>query len=99
MSIKKYTQAEIHFTSLITFIIFKKLLGATHDKANRLVAVAYSIRKSSGNKKCSNSHFEKRRWTLSAETAGISFYVKRVWNPLYVKMRIAVKNGLTFLNQ
>jgi hypothetical protein len=51
MSIKKYTQAEFQFTFLITFIIFKKLLGATHDKANRLVVAAYSIRRVSGNRK------------------------------------------------
>ncbi|GEM_PF-5725628 len=39
---------------------------------------------------------EKRTGTLSAETAGISLYVKRVSNPLYVKMRIAASIAVTF---
>jgi hypothetical protein len=39
---------------------------------------------------------EKRTGTLSAETAGISLYVKRVSNPLYVKMRIAASVAVTF---
>jgi hypothetical protein len=47
---------------------------------------------------------KKRRLTLSAETAGISLYVKRVCQfldgPLYVKMRIAdyVKRVCQFLD-